>query len=1057
LLAVRPVRRSLNWWNTDCLGDIEYVVDLLNPRLTPDKPIELRIEVINHCQRCNRPVAGSSRLWVEDSQENLPHFSKASAALDEIPCNDRRYAIMNVFPARRDRGATGLPVRLNISLQDPRGWDVPEGSAVVDMPFYAYQAMFEGDREVNILGVGFPGVGKTTFIMSMISALHPVAQQLQNVGGATLEGHTTQMITQYPLADWTENPSLRIKFWDTWGLRPQNFTTDLLTALCEGLVPHGFQMQAYEQGEKQFRRRALSSPVPMDVVLFFMRADQVKHPEGLSVLRTYLNHVKVLGHGAILVVTWLHVVPDPGTMLADLQRRLQIPVLPFTKGCHPNCKVQPASEVSGVAVEKDPEVDKHALVVLEWAGRLATSAARVRTTASVSSNALAGYRSMANQASRFWHWLESAAWGSETAIVLGLSFLALLSVAGHSGLAPFAALHLELAVVPPPRRRELVSSPALRTLLVALSLLYCPVQQSLPTTESWMSHGSTRCARGIDTVQIHSAYSGTSDVTNRKCRDECLNEPECMMYAFGSSEGYFSARGTHCELYKTCEFQHHVGTTVFERPVQSWLVSLSAFAYIAQMVVNFLRLICIQYSGACLMCTVMLCILSVHLCWGAPPTSRFCLMLMLHLANFLALLAMNQHLRERLQGVVSEEGSKEKGLKQLEVTLFQAARTQGASLRDRSAWRAQLDLASGLLVTASTVGFIAYCTTAFSGGEDIWAYNLANMVTRVFVGVQLQALVRACVLIAGTFVLSSPLVLGLRQVQRGLLGLLEDPQAELERSAAIIAVKAFTVQKMLNCLKPRLSTPSEISRLELEEMADEFCPRRSNPDRSALICASAAYFRHGPDEATASAALETMISVRAVDLLMERVDAARISSEMLFARGDFCAELAAAEGDAAERMYSVCNLLFDVVKTLGTGGLYLFWGCRRRSHMPKPHIRAADCLGRTIHRARPQKVGGGEAQATSSEDTEQGSPPRGEGRAAAKPPDCRPRCSMDCRAPERGEDAPHRPRSEDGSAAEGEEAFGTHGRPELKAALGHAAVRQRARKRKSSCAGSEHC
>jgi len=155
---------------------------------------------------------------------------------------------------------------------------------------------------------------------------------------------------------------------------------------------------------------------------------------------------------------------------------------------------------------------------------------------------------------------------------------------------------------------------------------------------------------------------------------------------------------------------------------------------------------------------------------------------------------------------------------------------------------------------------------------------------------------------------------------------------------------------MLNCLKGQLPVQAEVSRAELEDLAGGLGLRKRSADGSALVCALATYFRYGPDDATACTALEMMVSVRAVDLLQESVDAARVTSEMLFGGSDFYDELAAAESEASGRLSRICQLLGDTVTTICTGGVYLLWCCRRRKQRVFQPLRAADHLSEQIHR-----------------------------------------------------------------------------------------------------------
>merc|ERR1719159_2009784 len=118
----------------------------------------------------------------------------------------------------------------------------------MDFPYEKFGYML-GRRQIsNVLMVGLPGVGKTTFFKTAISALSSSIQFVQNIGGG--DGHVTKKITLYDFRDLISDTRVRVKLWDTWGITAEAFNVDFLVNLCKGLVPHGYEMQQYVSGSE---------------------------------------------------------------------------------------------------------------------------------------------------------------------------------------------------------------------------------------------------------------------------------------------------------------------------------------------------------------------------------------------------------------------------------------------------------------------------------------------------------------------------------------------------------------------------------------------------------------------------------------------------------------------------------------------------------------------------------------------------------------------------------------------------------------------------------------
>jgi len=411
-LKVRLVEEKVWFWQASCFGDLDVSAHLKSTQLGLRDAIKFRIEVHHSCRSCKSLPPGM-RVAIEDSRrpEHRYFIGKSVDLTDGLPCHQAVSVNIELHP-RGSSNVGDLPIKLNVSLVTAEGkFQAKWGTASIDFPFHAYKNVFASQREHNFLMLGFPGVGKSTFIMSAISALSQTPQQLPNLFSAAEGGHVTKVINRFPLSSWLDNSDVKITLWDAWGL--STFNQDLTVALSRGEIPHGYKMQTFEQDGVQNSVR-IEGAQPMDVVLFFVKAGDLKVPMQLKQLKKHMSYVQELGIAVSLVVTWLHTVYAEDLLLKT-EAKLNIPVVPFTGGCVPDCIASPPKSVSSVqAKDHNPSVTKHALVVLAKAKHLSDTSMMIAAPKTIPRPAIPWFSGMKDKtlemATRFSAMLEVTPW-----------------------------------------------------------------------------------------------------------------------------------------------------------------------------------------------------------------------------------------------------------------------------------------------------------------------------------------------------------------------------------------------------------------------------------------------------------------------------------------------------------------------------------------------------------------------------------------------------------------------------------------------------------------------
>lgn len=169
-----------------------------------------------------------------------------------------------------------------------------------DFPYELYSKVLEREPVSNVLLLGFPGVGKSTFCNTALSALSPEIRMVAEIGGKNQ--HTTTQLTAYDVRDYIKNKDVRIRLWDTWGITDKSFNVKFLKELLSGDVPEGYALQQFHA--KHSREDGSLPGVPKTAVICFLKLTQAADTELLTQLKITIEELSHERYNPLVIVTW---------------------------------------------------------------------------------------------------------------------------------------------------------------------------------------------------------------------------------------------------------------------------------------------------------------------------------------------------------------------------------------------------------------------------------------------------------------------------------------------------------------------------------------------------------------------------------------------------------------------------------------------------------------------------------------------------------------------------------------------------------------------------------
>jgi len=290
---------------------------------------------------------------------------------------------------------------------------------------------------------------------------------------------------------------------------------------------------------------------------------------------------------------------------------------------------------------------------------------------------------------------------------------------------------------------------------------------------------------------------------------------------------------------------------------------------------------------------------------------------------------MYKERKDRTEYVLNDEAAKDERHQELEKLLMDEVRPCGNTIGEACANRAFVDTMLGSLLALCVIGFVIYASRTFSGEDSSFGvYNALNAVSLVLFGVNSNQAIKVSVMAIGVLCFAAPIAFALQKIERGILGLKYDPQAELDYTAAMIASSAYRAERGVKQQLVRLmSRPTLRARAAggMQRFAlEEQCHKVNPTEPGALVDAATIYLEYGPDEVEqAESALKLHVEERACALLHVRQQGVLVTAKILFAPEDEYAEkLVPAMNASGSNLWSG---FWYIMKVIFSGGMYLLW------------------------------------------------------------------------------------------------------------------------------------